>query len=302
VAIQATTWEVVMRHHSLIAAAAVFLCTSSFAAGPFAPAAGQPGSNAVSKNSTSIVQWATGYQNYLPGTDVDATWRTPDKALGAAAGTSFDIVALGNGGSITLTFGGSIFNGAGADFAVFENAFSDTFLDLARVEVSSNGVEFFRFPAYSLTPGPVSAFGSVDPTNLGGPLVTGTTNTFYEGFAGKYKQGFGTPFDLSALAGTGGLDLDHVQFVRLVDVLGNGTEFDDFPGTPNRIYDPYKTTGSGGFDLDAVGVMHFAAAAPVPEPEQIAMLGLGLALIVPFVRRRAQKKPLTSALSAKNSI
>lgn len=286
-----------MRHISLIAAAAALFCSSTFAAGPFAPAAGQPGSTAVSKDSTSIVQWATGYLDYLPGTDVDATWQTPDKALGAAVGTSFDIVALGNGGSITLTFGGSIFNGAGADFAVFENSFSDTFLDLARVEVSSNGIDFFRFPAYSLTPGPVSAFGSVDPTNLGGPLVPGTTDTFYEGFAGKYKQGFGTPFDLSALTGTVGLDLDNVQFVRLIDVLGNGTEFDDFPGTPNLIYDPYKTAGSGGFDLDAIGAMYFAAAAPVPEPEQFAMLGLGLALIAPFVRRRARKKSVTSTAS-----
>lgn len=290
-----------MRHHSLIAAAAALLCTTTFAAGPFAPAAGKPGSNAVSMNSPSIAQWATGYQNYSQGADLAATWTDANKALGPAAGRSGDIVSLGNGGSITLTFGGSIFNGAGADFAVFENSFSETFLELARVEVSSNGADFFRFPAYSLTPGPVSAFGSIDPTNLGGPPVPGSTNTFYEGFAGKYKQGFGTPFDLSALAGTQGLDLNQVRYVRLVDVLGNGTEFDDFPGAPNRIYDPYKTTVSAGFDLDAVGVMHFAAAAPVPEPEQFAMLGLGLALIVPLARRRAQKKASASALSAKST-
>ena len=286
-----------MRHHSLSAAAAALLCSTAFAAGPFAPAAGQAGSNAVAKDSPSIVQWATDYQDYLPGTDLTDNFKTPEKVLGAAVGGSFDIVSLGNGGSITLTFGGSIFNGEGADFAVFENSFSDTFLELARVEVSSNGVDYFRFPAYSLTPGLVTAFGNIDPTNLGGPLVPGTTNTFYEGFAGKYRAGFGTPFDLSVLTGTVGLDLDNVQYVRLVDVVGNGNEFDDFPGTPNRIYDPYKTTGSAGFDLDAVGVMHFAAAAPVPEPESFAMLGLGLALILPLARRRARKHSVSSTLA-----
>lgn len=286
-----------MRQHTLIAAAAAFLCGSAFAAGPFAPAAGQAGSNAVDKSSASIVQWATGYQDYLPGTDLDASFKTPAKALGAAVGGSFDIVSLGNGGSITLTFGGSIFNGAGADFAIFENSFSDTFLELARVEVSSNGLDFFRFPAYSLTPGLVGAFGSTDPTNLGGPLVSGTADTFYEGFAGKYRAGFGTPFDLSALEGALGLDLNNVQYVRLIDVLGNGSEFDDFPVTPNPIYDPYKTVGSAGFDLDAVGVMHFSAAAPVPEPESFAMLGLGLALILPLARRKARKQSVVSALA-----
>ncbi len=285
-----------MRHHILVAAAAALVSCTSFAAGPFAPAAGQPGSNAISKDSTSITHWATGYLDYQSGTDLADTWMDPTKALGAAAGGSGDIVSLGNGGSITLTFGGSIFNGAGADFAIFENGFSDTFLELARVEVSSNGVDFFRFPAYSLTPGPVSAFGSVDPTNLGGLPVPGSTDTFYEGFAGKYRAGFGTPFDLSALAGTAGLDLDMVQFVRIVDVLGNGTEFDDFPGTPNLIYDPYKTIGSAGFDLDAVGVMHFVAA-PVPEPGQFALLCAGLALLLHTTRRHKRRQDRSGSVA-----
>jgi hypothetical protein len=248
-------------------------------AGPFAPAAGQAGSTAISKNDAGIVQWATGWQDYAPNETpgaVAATWRTPDKALGAAVGDSYDIVSLGNGGSITLTFDGYIHDGDGADFAVFENSFSSAFLELAFVEVSSNGADFFRFPVYSFTPGPVGAFGAVDPTNI-------------DGFAGKYQQGWGTAFDLALLAGNEGLDINRVQYVRLVDVIGNGTEFDDFPaayGGPNRIYDPYNTTGSQGFDLDAVGVMHFTAAAAVPEPSQFAMFASALALMPLLVRRR----------------
>ena len=221
-------------------------------AGPYAPAAGKTGSTAVVKDSTLIKGWATGYSNYAPGTNVDATWRDPNKALGAAQGTSFDIVALGDAGRITLTFSGSLFNGPGWDFAVFENSFSDTFLEFAFVEVSSNGRSFYRFPSFSLTPSAVSAFGAIDATNV-------------DGLAGKYRQGFGTPFDLDLFRGVRGLDVNHITQVRLVDVVGNGSQQDNFPaslGGPNRIYDPYRTTGSGGFDLDALGVRYLNASAP----------------------------------------
>ena len=60
---------------------------------------------------------------YLPGPEVAPTWQTPERALGQAAGTSSDIVGLGQGGQITLTFDAPIVNGPEADFAVFENGF-----------------------------------------------------------------------------------------------------------------------------------------------------------------------------------
>lgn len=246
-------------------------------AGPFAPAAGRAGSTAINKDSALFTGWATGWENYTVSASTSAvanSWRTPEKALGKAVGDSYDIVSLGNGGSITLTFDGYIYDGEGADFAVFENSFSATFLELAFVEVSSNGSDFFRFPTISFTPSAVNAFGAVDPTNI-------------DGFAGKYQQGWGTPFDLSLLAGTAGLDIQRVTHVRLVDVVGNGSEYDSFPaayGGPNKIYDPYNTTGSQGFDLDAIGVIHLAAA--VPEPSQIALFAAGLGVLA-LRRRRA---------------
>ena len=127
-----------------------------------------------------------------------------------------------------------------ADFAVFENAISATFLELAFVEVSSDGVNFFRFPNASLTASAVGAFGSVDPTNI-------------SGLAGKYQTGFGTPFDLAALADSPLLDKQRVGFVRIVDIIGSGTTKD----SDNRpIYDPTPTIGSGGFDLEAIGAIH----------------------------------------------
>jgi hypothetical protein len=216
------------------------LAISSAWAGPYPPKAGAAGSDAISKSSPAIVAWANGWLPVQYGTDVDDIWKTPAKALGKALGDPYDIVCLGNGGRITLVFPHPVMDGAGADFAVFENAFGDTFLELAFVEVSSDGVNFFRFPTASLTPGTVGAFGSVNPTNL-------------SGFAGKYIQGYGTPFDLASLADSPLLDKQHVRFVRIVDIIGDGNAKDS---EGRAIYDPWPVTGSGGFDLDAIAVIH----------------------------------------------
>lgn len=265
------------QHLTSIAIASLAILSLPALAGPFAPAAGVAGSTAIHKDSPDFVQWATGYENYLPGPNVDAQWKTPEKALGKAVGDSFDIVVLGDQGTITLTFDGYLTNGSGWDFAIFENSISNTFLELAFVEVSSNGADFFRFPSVSLTPSPVGAFGNVDPTNI-------------DGLAGKYRQGYGTPFDLDALSGIAGLDINQVSHIRLVDIKGDGSEFSSPPpgfGNPTPIYDPYMTAGSGGFDLDAVGLRYYTAAA-VPEPSTYAMLLASLGLIAFRMRRHTR--------------
>lgn len=214
-------------------------------AGTFAPAAGEAGTTAVHKDSADFSGWASSVVNVSYGSNVDNQWRTPEKALGPASGTAFDIVCLGDSGSITMGFAPGIKNGPGWDFAVFENSFSDTFLELAFVEVSSDGVNFLRFPARSLTPGPVGGYGRVDPADV-------------DGFAGKYRQGWGTPFDLSDLALdakvlTGLVNLSAIAFVRLYDVKGDGSVYDS---AGRVVYDPYPQAGSAGFDLDAVGVRY----------------------------------------------
>ena len=284
-------------------ALALLAAPSAHAIGIFAPAAGQAGSTAIAAGDPSILGWATTVLNYTPGTDVDLQFQTPLKALGpagnsdgASTGFNFDIVSLGNRGAITLGFDSPIANGPGYDFAVFENSFSDTFLELAWVEVSSDGSSFFRFPGFSLTPGPVNAFGSMDPTNL-------------EGLAGKYRGGFATPFDLEWLAGTPGLDLTRVSYVRLVDIVGDASAANDLNpaslaawlgldsagalpdpllqialGAPVAIFDPYPTVGSAGFDLDAIAVLNVAA---VPLPASVWLLMTGLAALLGRRRLRA---------------
>lgn len=224
----------------------------------------------ISGTNPAILCWADGWTDYAPGTNVDLIWQTPNRALGPAEvradglQSTNGVVCLGDNGSITLTFPAPVADGPGPDFAVFENAISDggdlAFCELARCEVSSDGTNFFPFPVHCLET----------------ELVTFWTDpTAYGGFAGKHTQGIGTPFDLRALAGTPGLDVRRVTHVKLIDVKGDGSNLDCYG---NPIYDPTPTVGSGGFDLDAVGVLNAridisadpAAAAPtLPDFEAI---------------------------------
>ncbi len=248
------------------------LCVSPAAAGPFAPAAGQPGSAAIAADSPLFVDWASGYTNLVRGPQdaanpdgAKATFGDPANALGPANATPANggpIVSLGDGGQITLSFPRAITDGSGADFAVFENGFADEFLELAFVEVSTNGTDFVRFAATSLTPiaAQVGSFDTLDPTNL-------------DGLAGKYRAGFGTPFDLAMIAGLSPLvDPLNINFVRIIDVVGSlNPALGSLDSLGNPINDPYPTAfASGGFDLDAVGVIN-----AVPEPGSWILFALG---------------------------
>jgi len=213
----------------------------------FEPSAGQPGSTAVEMANPGFVGWAVEVSAVAYGDEVLAEFRTPQKALGAATGNSLDTLTLGNGGTATLRFEPPIQDGPGPDLAVFENGVNDTFLELAFVEVSSDSEHFLRFPCAALTPGPVGEFGPLDPTTV-------------TGLAGKYRHGFGVPFDLSDLAShpdvqAGLTDLGAIGWVRIVDIVGDGQTLDTF-GHP--IYDPWPNKESAGFDLDAVGALHQA--------------------------------------------
>jgi hypothetical protein len=251
--------------------------------------------------------WATGYRDYLPSDSKwipvnGNVWNDPTHALGPATGNIYDIVSLGDlddaelaagipPGMITLSFGdpnrpsgpGRIRNGGGYDFAVFENGILSQYntpggsiagrmmAELAFVEVSTNGVEFARFPSVSLTPGRVGPYGTIDVTDV-------------FNLAGKHPNAdsvcTGTPFDLEdlrdhPLVRQGRVDLDDIRFVRLVDVPGCGAFADMATGFPDPasydpntlphykpyaavhpVYDAWLTFGSGGFDLEAVGVLN----------------------------------------------
>ncbi len=178
-----------------------------------------------------------------------ASFGAPENALGPATGDSLDSVSLGDGGHATLYFESGIHNGPGDDLAVYENGFpflDGLFAELAFVEVASDGVAFARFPATALNPFPVASFDPLDPTD-------------YHGLAGRHEFGLGTGFDLAALATdplvvAGEIDLLDVRYVRVVDVVGDGSRVDR-SGRP--IYDPYATAfAAGGFDVEAVAALY----------------------------------------------
>jgi hypothetical protein len=245
--------------------------------------------------------WATGCTNYIPSDDEwTSDWDNPEKAFGPATGSNFDVVSLGDldpneirdgilPGSITLTFAHpndpndltnpeyAIRNGGGYDFVVFENAFASLhttpggsitgqmIAELAYVEVSSDGINFVRFPSVSLTPDSVGPYGTIEISDV-------------YNLAGKHPNSYsictGTPFNLNDISNhqlvvDGTVDINNIHYVRLVDIPGSGDFYDtandyidpdtfpdwDYYYAGHPVYDAWVTWGSGGFDLEAIGVL-----------------------------------------------
>ena len=239
----------------------------------FAPAQDQPGPTAMHADSSAFVAWATGCTVERGPMRIDrpesglASYGADSLALGMPGGT-YDIVSLGDGGNAVLTFASPIYNGPGPDFAVFENGFAnavnpDTWaLELGFVEVSSDGENFFRFPAvtYVQTDEQLGNAGSIVPAQL-------------HNFASKYGAFYGTPFDLDEVEDNELLDKNRVTHVRIVDVVGNiDPEYATKDSEGHIINDPWPTAfASSGFDLDAVGVIHDIAHNDVPENAEEAI-------------------------------
>ncbi|MEZ4265385.1 MAG: cell surface protein [Myxococcota bacterium] len=164
-------------------------------------------------------------QSKLPGVVLGAP-----VVLSSAQGSP-DVLSLGQGGEIVLGFGGrAIADGPGPDFVVFENAFfiggdpTLVFAEAGEVSVSEDGATWHTFPC-------------AQDGDLAGAGCAGWTPA--------------RPFDTAALpldpavTGADAFDLADVglgiaRFVRVRD-LSEGGE-----------------APSAGFDLDAVGVVHFA--------------------------------------------
>ncbi|MFT7518803.1 MAG: hypothetical protein ACI9MC_000935 [Kiritimatiellia bacterium] len=146
----------------------------------------------------------------------------PPQGAGDASG-SFDVLSLGQGGSIVLEFIDYIVvDEPGPDFIVFENTFVG-WREYGEVEVSADGQTWHSFgcahsgedrtgcaghnPVYS------HPDNDIDPTD---PSISG-----------------GDPFDLAELG------VDVARFVRITDA-----EVNSYEGV------------SGGFDLDALAIVN----------------------------------------------
>lgn len=158
--------------------------------------------------------------------------RYPEVVLGPPHGAgegmgSLDVLSLGRNGEIVLALGEAAVDGPGVDLLVFENPFTH-FVETGFVSVSEDGLAWLDFPcdftnAAAGYPGcagvhPVysSPDNGISPTD---PAVAG-----------------GDGFDLATLGVDAGFQ---ARFVRIRDT---GANF-------------YGST-SGGFDLDALAVVH----------------------------------------------
>ncbi len=143
---------------------------------------------------------------------------------GSGAG-SYDVLSLGNGGEIVLAFDREVLiDGPGVDLLVFENPFVG-FVETGFVAVSDDGLTWHEWPCAPLDPdGGYPGCAGVHPV-FSSP--ENGINPLDPGVAG------GDGFDLAVLG------LSTARFVRIRD------------SGANRYAPP-----SGGFDLDAVALVH----------------------------------------------
>ncbi len=225
---------------------------------------------AIYRDSSMIKGWATscnvtrGWQNYL------------DTSLGkATVGSEFygtlkadgSVISLGDSGIAILQFDNPISDKEGPDFCVFENGFtlgnaqSDSHMELAFVEVSSDGIHYVRFPATSYIDTTIQ-LGNFDGSNA----------SLVDGLAGKYISGYGTPFDLNIFAPLSSINIGKITHVKLIDVVGNkDAQYPARDKNGRKIIDPWPTPfAASGFDLDAVGVINQLYGVNILEKEETA--------------------------------
>lgn len=223
---------------------------------------------AIYRDSSMIKGWATvcnvsrGWQNYSDTSLGKATVGSEYYGTLKADGS---VISLGDSGIAILQFDNPISDKEGPDFCVFENGFtlgnaqSDSHMELAFVEVSSDGIHYVRFPATSYIDTTVQ-LGNFDGSNA----------TLVDGLAGKYVSGYGTPFDLNIFAALSSINIGKITHVKLIDVVGNkDAQYPARDKNGRKIIDPWPTPfAASGFDLDAVGVINQLYATNVLEKEE----------------------------------
>jgi hypothetical protein len=162
--------------------------------------------------------------------------RLPDVVLGPPQGGgssmgSLDVLSLGREGSITLELTDvGLVDGPGVDLLVFENPFG-TFVETGHVALSEDGQAWHEFPCVPSAEGSPGCAG-VRPVHASPGNGLSPTDPQAAG---------GDGFDLATLG------LPSARFLRIRDSGANS-----YGGT------------SGGFDLDALAVVH---GAPLCRPQ-----------------------------------
>jgi len=211
------------------------------------------GSYTIDDAAVSASRFVTGVVTFSPGpcagfgqASMPGIVEGPPVGGGSTHGST-DVVSLGNGGSIVVSFApNAIVDGPGPDFIVFENPFwiegspGGVYAEPGEVSVSDDGTTWQTFPC---TP-------TYDSSASDG---TGTEPPY--GSCGGWQLVYSTPtngispFDPAA-AGGGAYDLaalgvTHARYVRIVDRTA-----EDCPeaGADRPI--------TNGFDLDAIAIIN----------------------------------------------
>ncbi len=220
------------------------------------------GTLCLSSLATAQVEYATSVISANTGAGGPGIFDETLILGGPRGGDGIHVYSLGTGGDVTLGFDVTITNGPGSDFVVFENGFEFdglVFPEMAMVEVSTNGVDFARFPMrYD---GPQGPFGSFELlpwgiysglTGLVPPVANVDSNTIDPR---NVTMGGGEGFDLDdllehPLVVSGLVDLDAINQIRLVDLVA-GEEVDFRLVT---IWDSGGVESSA--DIDSIAVIH----------------------------------------------
>lgn len=170
--------------------------------------------------------FASGIVSYSPGDQAGfGQDGLPDIVLGAPLGGgensgSLDVLSLGQNGSIVLSFDMEIMDGIGPDIIVFENVFIG-WTETGVVSASLDGEEWYTWPCDpSLAPDPLSGCAGVSPSLSHPDNCIDATDPEISG---------GDSFDLADIG------LNSAKFIKIQDSGANP---------------------SGGFDLDAVSIVH----------------------------------------------
>jgi hypothetical protein len=187
-------------------------------------------------------RFATGVVSFTPGDCAGfGLARMPRVVLGPPVGAGdgqggLDVVSLGNGGSIVLSFDpNAIVDGPGVDFIVFENAFfaggnpDNPTAEVGEVSVSDDGANWTSFPCTSnrapfgtcagwhpVYSSPKNCISPVDPSVAGGDA-----------------------FDLAKVG------VPRARYVRIID-----------RSMETCSPDPANKLTTNGFDLDAISIVN----------------------------------------------
>jgi hypothetical protein len=212
--------------------------------------------------ATSIVSFNQGGGGGL--FDTNALLSAPTG--GGFGSGSLDVLTLGIRGDVTLGFDVDITNGPQADFTVDENVFlvgsNSIFAEYGFIEVSTNGVDFARFPNLGLPSSTV--FRSAPGLAGGNPCLANVFFNSIDPFDPVVSGG--DSFDLAELSAdstvtSGMVDLNLIRFVRLVNASLTGADFDAvavIQHTGNQVQ------GQPSCDLyrDAQGFLHLVMSDP----------------------------------------